>query len=68
MPKRVWVKAATEHRVPMEDRPRRYIEAEPVEVTLSTYYIRRIDAGELVQTDPPAAPAPAPKGPHKEGK
>jgi hypothetical protein len=47
-------------RVPMEENSRRYISNEPVEVPLSTYYMRRIMHGELV--DAPAAAV------SKEGK
>jgi hypothetical protein len=43
--------AAPDHRVPMEDDPRQYIEAapaEPADVPDSAYYRRRLAAGELL--------------------
>ncbi|MCB7589164.1 DUF2635 domain-containing protein, partial [Klebsiella pneumoniae] len=35
--------------VPREDNARRYIEQEPVEVPESTYYLRRLNEGDLVK-------------------
>ncbi|MEC5336997.1 DUF2635 domain-containing protein [Klebsiella oxytoca] len=43
------VKAREGIRVPREDNPRRYIEQEPVEVSWSTYYQRRLNEGDLVE-------------------
>lgn len=35
--------------VPMEENGRRYIDAEPVTVPMSSYYVRRMMSGELVE-------------------
>ena len=43
------VKAREGIRVPREDIARRYIEQEPVEVPESTYYLRRLNEGDLVK-------------------
>ncbi|HHR5622776.1 DUF2635 domain-containing protein [Klebsiella pneumoniae] len=43
------VKARKGIRVPREDNARRYIEQEPVEVPESTYYLRRLNEGDLVK-------------------
>lgn len=51
--------------VPMEENGRRYIDAEPVEVPMTGYYLRRMMSGELVEyvdrpvsaPEVPAAPA-----------
>ncbi|HDK6337054.1 DUF2635 domain-containing protein [Klebsiella quasipneumoniae] len=43
------VKAREGIRVPREDNARRYIEQEPVEVPESTYYLRRLNEGDLVK-------------------
>ncbi|HHR1021328.1 TPA: DUF2635 domain-containing protein [Klebsiella pneumoniae] len=43
------VKAREGIRVPREDNARRYIEQEPVEVPESTYYLRRLNDGDLVK-------------------
>ncbi|WP_426111319.1 hypothetical protein [Pseudomonas sp. DSP3-2-2] len=40
--------AAPGHRVPMENEPLKSIEADPVEVPDTSYYRRRIAAGELL--------------------
>lgn len=45
----------------LEDNARRFIGAEPVEVPLTAYYLRRMADGELVE-------APVAKKPAKEGK
>lgn len=51
--------------VPMEENGRRYIDAEPVEVPMTGYYLRRMMSGELVEyveqpaSAPEATPAPA---------
>lgn len=44
--------------VPREDNPRKYItDAEPVDIDMTGYYIRRMSAGELVEVaDVPASP------------
>jgi hypothetical protein len=42
------VKAREGIRVPREDNARRYIEQEPVEVP-ETYYLRRLNEGDLVK-------------------
>ncbi|MDX7658464.1 DUF2635 domain-containing protein [Klebsiella quasipneumoniae] len=43
------VKAREGIRVPREDNARRYIEQELVEVPESTYYLRRLNEGDLVK-------------------
>ncbi|MDP2324744.1 MAG: hypothetical protein Q8N51_12010 [Gammaproteobacteria bacterium] len=44
------VKAAPGLNVPREDNPRKYItDAEPVDIDMTGYYIRRMSAGELVE-------------------
>ncbi|HCB0915532.1 TPA: DUF2635 domain-containing protein [Klebsiella variicola subsp. variicola] len=43
------VKAREGIRLPREDNARRYIEQEPVEVPESTYYLRRLNEGDLVK-------------------
>jgi hypothetical protein len=46
------VTAASGHRVPRAEKPRTYIECapdEPVDVPDTSYYRRRVEAGELVQ-------------------
>lgn len=48
------VTAALGLRVPKEENPRQYIEhdpAKPVELHGSSYYLRRLQAGELVLVD-----------------
>ena len=45
------VKARAGVRVPREDNPRRYIEQETVEVPQSTYYLRRLNDGDLVEVN-----------------
>lgn len=35
--------------VPMEENTRRYISTEPVKVPMSTYYLRRMMSGELIE-------------------
>ncbi len=58
MDTKVTVVAGTEGKVPMEENSRRFIGATPVEITLSSYYRRRMADGELVLATPaPAAPA-----------
>lgn len=53
------VQAAPGIKVPREDDPRKYItDAEPVDVDMTAYYIRRMSDGDLVE--PPAA-KPVPK-------
>ena len=48
-PKRAQVRAARPGlKVPMEGAPHRYIEAEPVSITLTSYYRRQIKDGDLV--------------------
>lgn len=42
--------------VPMEENTRRYIGDEPVTVPMSTYYLRRMMAGELVEYVAPSKP------------
>jgi hypothetical protein len=42
--------------VPMEENSRRYIGDTPVTVRLTTYYVRRLMSGELIEA--PAAEAP----------
>lgn len=37
--------------VPMEENARRYITDEPVEVPLTTYYVRRLMSGELREVE-----------------
>lgn len=57
------VQAAPGLKVPREDDPRSYItDAEPVEIAMTGYYIRRMSDGSLVevaavQADPTPAPA-----------
>lgn len=57
--------------VPMEENTRRYIDAEPMAVPMTGYYLRRMMSGELVEfveqkaapaasAAASAAPAPAP--------
>lgn len=60
---RIWVVATEGRRVPMEGAPRRYVEQQPVEVVRSTYYMRRLAAGELREAAAPASSA----APNKEG-
>lgn len=43
------VKAAAGLQVPLENKPRKYITAEPVEVPGTAYYLRRIAEGDLVE-------------------
>ncbi|HDL8234137.1 TPA: DUF2635 domain-containing protein [Yersinia enterocolitica] len=43
------VKARDGVRVPREENARRYIEQEPVDVPQSTYYLRRLNDGDLVE-------------------
>jgi hypothetical protein len=45
------VKAAPGLKVPKEFKPRDYIEAEPVEVPETAYYLRRLADGDLVPAD-----------------
>ena len=58
------VQAAPGLKVPREDDPRKYItDAEPVEIEVTGYYIRRMSDGDLLevaaaQADPTPAPAP----------
>lgn len=47
--------------VPMEENTRRYIGADPIEIPMSTYYLRRMMAGELVEYVAPPKQAPAVK-------
>jgi hypothetical protein len=44
--------------VPMEENSRRYIDADPVEVPMTAYYVRRMLSGELVEANMTAATAP----------
>lgn len=59
--KTITVKATQGLKVPREDHSRRYIEAEPVIVPASAYYLRRIADGELVELTPAEAEAHAKK-------
>lgn len=43
------VTAAEGLRVPLENKPRQYVDAEPVDVPDTSYYRRRLAAGELIQ-------------------
>lgn len=53
------VKAAPGIKVPREDDSRKYItDSEPVELDMTSYYIRRMSDGDLVEA-PAAAPAAA---------
>jgi len=53
----ITVKAAEGLRVPREDNHRTYItETEAVTVPASTYYLRRIAEGDLVQVQSPEPP------------
>lgn len=45
--------------VPMEENSRRYIDAEPVTVPMTSYYARRMMSGELVEYVAPAQPQKA---------
>jgi hypothetical protein len=47
--------------VPMEENSRRYIDAEPVSIPMTSYYVRRMMSGELVEKTPPAPLANAPQ-------
>ncbi|CAH0445500.1 hypothetical protein LMG10661_01718 [Ralstonia syzygii subsp. syzygii] len=55
------VKAAPNIKFPREDKPRNYIEQEPLDVPESAYYHRALLDGDLVAVDaaPQAAPAPS---------
>lgn len=48
------VRAAEGRSVPMEHKPRERIGAKAVTVPDSTYYRRRVTAGDLVLAEPPA--------------
>ncbi len=52
--KTILVKAVT-NSVPTEENARRYIGAEPVQVSETAYYLRRISDGELVVVSASAA-------------
>lgn len=41
--------------VPMEENSRRYIDADPVSIPMTAYYLRRMMAGELVEYTAPKA-------------
>lgn len=66
------LQAAPGLKVPREDDPRKYItDAEPVEIEVTGYYIRRMSDGDLLevaaaQADPTPAPAPADAAPKKK--
>lgn len=46
--------------VPMEENSRRYIDAKPVSVPMTAYYLRRLMSGELVEYVASKTQAPAP--------
>ncbi len=50
----MWVKATKGVRVPMDGKPRSYIEREAVEVPETAYYMRRVQEGDLKVVDAPA--------------
>lgn len=55
--------AAPGLKVPKEGKPRDYItDADPVEVSESAYYLRRITDGDLIETAEPAPAAKPKKG------
>lgn len=66
------VQAAPGLKVPREDDPRKYItDAEPVEIEMTGYYIRRMSDGDLrevaaAQADPTTAPASVEAAPKKK--
>lgn len=54
------VKAAPGVQVPKEGQPRDYItDADPVEVSASAYYLRRITDGDLLEIAAPVVTTPA---------
>ena len=57
------VKAAPNIKFPREDKPRNYIEQEPVDVPESAYYHRALLDGDLVPADAVTQAAPAPTAP-----
>lgn len=60
------VQAAPGLKVPREDNPRAYItDAEPVEIEMTGYYIRRMSDGDLVEV---AAEQPGPTPTEAVGK
>lgn len=65
------VQAAPGLKVPREDDPRTYItDAEPVDIAMTGYYIRRMSDGDLLevaaaQADPTPEPAPMETAPKK---
>lgn len=60
------VQAAPGLKVPREDNPRDYItDAEPVEIEMTGYYIRRMAEGDLVEV---AGEQPGPTSPGSKAK